>query len=194
MSTSDSGRSGSGSVPPNKVQRRPVLDTTDRAILRVLRADARIANNALAEAVGIAPSTCLARVRALRESGVIRGFHTDIDPAALGHQLQAMIAVRVQGTARSEMGTFARQIAARPEVLDVYFVAGADDFLLHVAARDTETLRAFVVDQLSARPEVAYTETSLIFEHLRAGGDQRTGALPRARTVSRMPSNETPTP
>jgi DNA-binding Lrp family transcriptional regulator len=193
MTSTDSGSGPSGFVAPNKV-RRPVLDATDRAILRVLRADARIANNALADAVGIAPSTCLARVRALRESGVIRGFHTDIDPAALGHQLQAMIAVRVQGTARAEMGTFARQIAARPEVLDVYFVAGADDFLLHVAARDTEMLRAFVVDQLSARPEVAYTETSLIFEHLRAGGDQRTGAQPRARVVSRMPGSETPKP
>lgn len=193
MASTNSDQRRSAAASPNNV-RRPVLDTTDRAILRVLRADARIANNALADAVGIAPSTCLARVRTLRESGVIRGFHTDIDPAALGHQLQAMIAVRVQGTARAEMGTFAREIAARPEVLDVYFVAGADDFLLHVAARDTETLRAFVVDQLSARPEVAYTETSLIFEHLRAGGDQRTGALPRPRVGSRIPSSDTPSP
>ena len=52
----------------------------------------------------------------------------------------------------------------------MYFVAGADDFLIHVAVRDTATLRAFVVDQLSARPEVALTETSLIFEHLPAAG------------------------
>jgi len=125
-------------------------------------------NNALAEAVGIAPSTCLGRVRALRASGVIRGFHADVDPAALGLHLQAMIAVRVQGTARGEMLAFARRVARRPEVLDLYFVAGADDFLIHVAARDTEMLRAFVVDQLSARPEVANTETSLIFEHLPA--------------------------
>jgi len=144
------------------------LDATDRAILRLLREDARMPNNALAEAVGIAPSTCLGRVRALRASGVIRGFHADVDPAALGLHLQAMIAVRVQGTARGEMLAFARRVARRPEVLDLYFVAGADDFLIHVAARDTEMLRAFVVDQLSARPEVANTETSLIFEHLPA--------------------------
>ncbi|HWS58307.1 MAG TPA: Lrp/AsnC family transcriptional regulator [Actinotalea sp.] len=144
------------------------LDATDRAILRLLREDARMPNNALAEAVGVAPSTCLGRVRALREAGVIRGFHADVDPAALGLHLQAMIAVRVQGTARGEMVAFARRIARRPEVMDVYFVAGADDFLIHVAAKDTETLRTFVVDQLSARPEVAYTETSLIFEHLNA--------------------------
>lgn len=150
--------------------RRPVLDATDRAILRRLRDDARIPNNALAEAVGIAPSTCLARVRTLREQGVIRGFHADIDPAALGLTLQAMIAVRVQSGARGEMLAFAQRIARRPEVLDLYFVAGADDFLIHVATRDTDGLRTFVVDQLSARPEVSSTETSLIFEHLPAAG------------------------
>ena len=125
-------------------------------------------NNALADAVGIAPSTCLGRVRALRASGVIRGFHADIDPTALGLHLQARIAVRVQATARGDLLAFARRLARRPEVLDLYFVAGADDFLLHVATRDTEMLRTFVVDELSARPEVAYTETSLIFEHLPA--------------------------
>jgi DNA-binding Lrp family transcriptional regulator len=70
---------------------------------------------------------------------------------------------------RQSLAPFARSIADRPEVLDVYFLAGADDFLLHVAVRDTAELRAFVVDQLSDRPEVASTETSLVFDHLRGG-------------------------
>ncbi len=151
--------------PPKKFRH---LDATDRAILRILRDNARIANNALAAAVGIAPSTCLARVTALRESAVIRGFHTDIDPAAFGLRLRAMIAVRVRGSARSEMTALARYITERPEVVDLYFLAGADDFLVHVVTRDTETLRAFVVDHLSARPEISHTETSLVFEHLPA--------------------------
>lgn len=147
-----------------------MLDETDRRILRLLEQDARVPNNALAAAVGIAPSTCLGRVRALRAAGVIRGFHAEIDPAALGRGLQAMIAVRMQAGARSRLTAFAQRIAGRPEVMDVYFVAGADDFLIHVAVRDTTTLRAFVVDQLSARPDVALTETSLIFEHIPAAG------------------------
>ncbi|QTE30764.1 Lrp/AsnC family transcriptional regulator [Pengzhenrongella sicca] len=148
---------------------RPVLDETDRRILRLLERDARTPNNALAAAVGIAPSTCLARVRLLRETGVIRGFHADVDPAALGRGLQAMIAVRMQSGVRATLAAFAQEIAARPEVQDVYFLAGANDFLLHVAVRDTATLRAFVLEQLGSRPELALTETSLIFEHLPAG-------------------------
>lgn len=133
----------------------------------MLVADARTPNNALAALVGIAPSTCLGRLRALRTRGAIRGFHADIDPAALGRPLQAMISVRLQAGARSRMVAFTRRIRALVEVQDIYFLAGADDFLLHVAATDAAGLRDFVVDQLSAHPEVALTETNLIFEHLR---------------------------
>ena len=147
---------------------RPALDDVDRRILAVLARDARTPNNALADAAGIAPSTCLARVRALRESGVIRGYHADIDPAALGRPLQAMIAVRVQAHARGTIGDFVATVAELPEVINVYFLGGADDFLLHIAATGTEDLRHFVVVNLSGNPDVALTETNLIFEHVQA--------------------------
>jgi DNA-binding Lrp family transcriptional regulator len=145
-----------------------VLDETDRAIIAALVADARIPNNALAESVGIAPSTCLGRVKALLQRGVIRGYHADIDPVAIGRPIQAMISVRLQSSARSHITEFARAVAELPEVLNVFFLAGADDFLIHVAARDTVDLRDFVVVNLSGNPDIALTETNLIFEHIRA--------------------------
>ena len=101
------------------------LDDTDRALLRALVEDARVSNKELAAKVGIAQSTCLARVRALRETGVIRGYHADVDPEALGHDLQAMIAIRLQPHARGAMAQFTANLSRRPEVLEVYFVAGA---------------------------------------------------------------------
>jgi DNA-binding Lrp family transcriptional regulator len=153
--------------------RRSALDDLDRQILHLLQQDARIPNNTLAAAVGIAPSTCLARVRALRAAGIIRGFHAEVDLAAMGRGLQAMVAVRMQAGARHQLAAFARRLAARPEVMDLYFLAGADDFLVHVAVEDSDALRIFVLDQLSARPEVALTETSLIFEHLRSNAARR---------------------
>jgi DNA-binding Lrp family transcriptional regulator len=143
------------------------LDDVDRRILTILHADARIANSALADAVGIAPSTCHVRVRRLQEIGVIRGFHADIDPAAIGLTLQAMVSVSLRSGARGKIRAFVEQIRRRPQVIDVYFLAGADDFLIHVAARDTDDLRSFVVDNLNADADVAGTQTSLIFEHLR---------------------------
>jgi DNA-binding Lrp family transcriptional regulator len=151
---------------PNIVRRE--LDDVDRRLLLALSADARIANNALADRVGIAPSTCLGRVRALRESGVIRGYHADVDPAALGRPIQAMIAVRLQSTARGHIPDFMAKIARLPEVLNVFFLGGADDFYVHIAATGTDNLRDFVVINLSGDPDVALTETNLIFEHARA--------------------------
>ncbi|MBU9764620.1 Lrp/AsnC family transcriptional regulator [Mycobacterium sp. TNTM28] len=146
---------------------RSELDEVDRRILLALHADARMSNSALAEAVGIAASTCHGRVRRLQQIGVIRGFYTDIDPAALGLSLQAMISVSLQSNARGKIRSFIAQIRKRPQVMDVYFLAGGDDFILHVAARDTDDLRAFVVENLNADADVAGTQTSLIFEHLR---------------------------
>jgi DNA-binding Lrp family transcriptional regulator len=143
------------------------LDDIDRHIVRELARDARMANNALAERVGIAPSTCLGRVRSLRERGVIRGYHADVDQAAIGRPMQAMIAVRLQSHARSRIRGFVARVAGLPEVLNVFFLAGKDDFLLHVAAASTSALREFV-ETLSSNTDVSYTETSLIFEHIRA--------------------------
>jgi DNA-binding Lrp family transcriptional regulator len=143
------------------------LDDIDRRLVSELARDARLPNNALAERVGIAPSTCLGRVRLLRERGVIRGYHADVDQAALGRPLQAMIAVRLQANARGRIRGFVAEVAGLPEVLNVFFLAGKDDFLLHVAAVSTATLRDFV-ETLSANGDVSYTETSLIFEHIRA--------------------------
>ncbi|WP_375485286.1 Lrp/AsnC family transcriptional regulator [uncultured Jatrophihabitans sp.] len=145
------------------------LDDVDRRLLRALAADARMPNNALAEQAGVAPSTCLGRVRALRESGVIRGYHADIDPGALGRPIQAMISVRLQSHARGHIPDFMARIAELPEVLNVFFLGGADDFYVHIAASGTENLRDFVVVNLSGNPDVALTETNLIFEHVRAG-------------------------
>ncbi len=163
-------RPGARTTPPAPVPAE--LDAVDRHILRALAADARIPNNALAALVGVAPSTCLSRMRALRASGAIRGFHADIDPAALGRPLHAMIAVRLQAGARGRIRSFTERIRRLPEVVDLYFLAGADDFVLHIAAADAGALRDFVVDQLSAHSEVALTETNLIFEHLRGTGPQ----------------------
>lgn len=167
---------------------KPVLDDTDRAILAVLAADARTPNNAVAEAVGIAPSTCLARIRTLRERGVIRGFHADIDPTALGRGLQAMIAVRLRAHTRERVKEFIRDVPGLPDVVGVWHVAGADDYLLHIAVADSDALRDFVLEHLTTHPAVGHTETSLIFGHLRgAVGATSPAAGPATGQVTGTP-------
>lgn len=144
----------------------PPLDEVDRALVRALLRDARTTNQALAEQVGIAPSTCLSRIRALRERGVIRGYHADVDPAAFGQTLQAMISVRIHDDARHRMDEFVAAVRRVPAVHNVYFVGGRHDYLLHVATSGTGSLRDLVA-ALNAQEIIAGTETSLIFEHIR---------------------------
>jgi DNA-binding Lrp family transcriptional regulator len=97
---------------------------------------------------------------------VIRGYHADIDPASTGHPLQAMISVRLQSDARGRLAEFEHRVGLLPEVRDVYFLAGVDDYLLHVATADTAALRDLVM-ALNNESEVAGTQTSLIFDHIR---------------------------
>ncbi|WP_405005621.1 Lrp/AsnC family transcriptional regulator [Kitasatospora purpeofusca] len=145
---------------------RAPVDDIDRAILRLLAENARTPNNALAEAVGIAPSTCLARVRTLRERGIIRAFRTEIDPAAIGLPLQAMISVRLRAHTREQNESFRGAAPDLPGVLAVFHMAGSDDYLLHVGVAGPEELRDFVVDHLTTHPAVAQTRTNLIFEQI----------------------------
>lgn len=143
------------------------LDRIDFALVEALEEEARLSNKELAARVDLAQSSCLERVRRLRESGVLRGAHADVDPHALGIGLQAMIAVRLQQHSRDLVESFRQHALSLEEVVSVYHVAGNDDFLVHVAARDPEHLRNLALDAFTTRPEVAQIHTSLIYEFAR---------------------------
>ena len=144
------------------------LDRIDFELLRLLRKNARLPNKTLAERVGIAPSTALERIRRLRESGAIEGFHAEIAPRALGIGIQALVAVRLTRHSRPLLASFHAHLLALPEVLAFYHVAGADDFLVHVGVRDSDHLRDFAIGAFTEREEVAHIETHLIFEFRRS--------------------------
>ena len=146
------------------------VDAVDRAMLELLAQDARITNQRLAESVGIAPSTALARLRSLRRRGVIRGFHAEVDLGALGRPLQALVAVRLAVHAREQIDAFTAAVGQLPGVLMVFHLTGVTDYLIWVAAADAQDLREFVVDLLATHPSVAHAETSLFYEH---GEDRR---------------------
>lgn len=143
------------------------LDDVDRALLNLLEEDGRATNAQLARAAGIAESTCLARMRTLRERGVIRGVHADVDPVAVGRPVEAMVAVRFSGHERSHIEVFTEQVPQLPGVLSLFHVSGATDFYVHVACPNAHDLRDFVLDHLTSRPGVAHAETSLIFDSRR---------------------------
>lgn len=149
-------------VRPNHIR----LDDVDTAIIRELTHNARIPNNLLAEKVGIAPSTALTRMRALRESGVIKGFHADIDLELLGLEISAMISVLVHSHARNRMTEIAEKLSKVDAVQRVFLISGDRDLLVHISCESPARLRDFVTSHLND-PSIANTQTNLIFTELK---------------------------
>jgi len=141
------------------------VDRTDTAILEALQKNARVSYKELGAITGLAPSTCLERVRQLRQRGVIRGFRADVDLERVGRGLQALIAIRFLRHSRDLAAPFVDYVLGLPETLALFNVSGPADYLLHVAVPDARHLRAFVLDRLGERDEIAHLQTSLIFEH-----------------------------
>ncbi|KAA9153255.1 Lrp/AsnC family transcriptional regulator [Amycolatopsis acidicola] len=143
------------------------MDELDSAIIRHLQEDARQSNRDIARKLGIAPSTCLERTRLLRQRGVIRGYHAEIDLRSLNRGVQAIVAVQVRPLSRTVVQRFERLVSELPEVLSVYTMAGSDDFLVHVTAQDIDHLHAFLLDRFTSRREIVGFRTSIIYQHLR---------------------------
>jgi DNA-binding Lrp family transcriptional regulator len=143
------------------------LDAKDVRIVRLLRKNARMSNKELAAEAGLAQSSCLERVRRLRMARVLTGYHADVDPDPLGIGLQAMVAVRLARHARADVEAFERHLETVTEVVTIFHVAGANDYLVHVAVRDSAHLRELALSAFTERPEVDHIETQLIFAHRR---------------------------
>jgi DNA-binding Lrp family transcriptional regulator len=141
------------------------FDVLDTKILAALQVDARRTNRDVAAAVGVAPTTALDRTRALRDRGVITGARLEVDLAAIGRPVQALVAVRVRPPTRAHIERFRSWAAALPETVGVFVTSGTEDFLLHLAV---PVRYAFVVDRLTSRPEVSDVRTSVVYEHLRS--------------------------
>ncbi|MEV8251670.1 Lrp/AsnC family transcriptional regulator [Microbacterium sp. NPDC076768] len=157
----------SGASVPNTV-RTPALDDVDAKIVRLLTEDGRMTNAELAGRLGVAPSTAHARLRALVDRGVITGFHASVDERMLGAGLQAIIGVTLRPSGRREsIVEFAERVRVLPPVIQVFFLGGDDDFLLHIAVADSSEMREFVLEHLSAQSSVASTRTSIVFDYHR---------------------------
>ncbi len=134
-------------------------------------------NKELAEQVNLAPSSCLERVRYLRARNYIRQAHIEVDLAAIGIGLQAMVAIRLAQHSRVGLEAFQKYVLSFNEVLQVYHLSGANDFMVHIGVKDAQTLRDFVLDSFAERPEVAHIETAVIYEEVKNWqlGDRQLG-------------------
>lgn len=137
------------------------LDRIDRLILRNLQQDGRMTNVELARRASISAPPCLRRVRALEESGVITGYHADVDPTTLGFGVMIFAQVGLSSQAEHDLKAFESLVATWPEVRECYMLAGETDFLLKIVAEDWETYNQFLTTHLTTAPKVAHVKSAL---------------------------------
>ncbi len=137
------------------------LDKIDRRILRELQDDGRMTNVELAQRVGLSAPPCLRRVRALEAAGVIRGYHAEVSPAALGFNITVFAQVGLSSQADSDLRAFIDLVAGWPQVRECHMMAGETDFLLKVVAEDWEAYESFLTNQLTTAPNVSHVKSAL---------------------------------
>ncbi|MCG8562150.1 MAG: Lrp/AsnC family transcriptional regulator [Hyphomicrobiales bacterium] len=137
------------------------LDQTDWKILRELQADGRITNVALAERVGISAPPCLRRVRALEAAGIIGGYCALIDEKRVGFDVTAFAMVGLHSQAEADLVAFEERVRSWPIVRECYMLSGEIDFILKCVTPDLAAFQDFIINELTAAPNVDSVKTSL---------------------------------
>jgi DNA-binding Lrp family transcriptional regulator len=151
----------------------PKLDSIDRAILTELQCEGRLSNLELAQRIHLSPSACLRRVKALEDSGVISQYVALVNPRAVGRHGVSFTIINLESMNTPQLEAFERAVRDQPEVLDCYYVAGSNDYLIRFTYRDAEDLERFHSDVLMRLPGVARSNSMLVLRTVK-----RTTALP----------------
>ncbi len=143
------------------------LDRYDRQILGILQQEGRINNQDLADRIGLSPSPCLRRVRALEESGLIQGYHALLDARKLGLSLMALVRVSMDQHTPERFANFEATLAVLPEVLECLLITGQDsDYQLKVAVRDMDHYQALLLDRIACIQGVTGVHSSFVLRRI----------------------------
>lgn len=143
------------------------IDRYDRRILEELQKDGRVSNQELAERIGLSPSPCLRRVRALEESGLISGYRAMLDATKLGLSLMALIHISMDRHTPERFANFEEKVSALPEVLECLLVTGQDaDYQLKVVVRDMDAFQSLLLEKITRIEGVSGVHSSFVLRRV----------------------------
>ena len=149
------------------------LDAIDRAILNQLQHEGRLSNQDLAQRIHLSPSACLRRVKALEDAGVIDQYVALVNPAAVGRHGTSFTIINLESMNTAQLEAFEQAARDEPQILDCFYVAGSNDYLIRFAYRDAQDLERFHTDVLMRLPNVARSNSMLVLRTVK-----KTTALP----------------
>ena len=142
------------------------MDRIDRSILTKLQDNARISNVNLANLVGLSPSACLRRVSLLEKKGVIDGYHANLNAAKMGHDVLVLMNITLHGQSSEMMAEFEQAVAKIPQILACFLIAGENDYILRVTARDVNDFGRIHSTYLSSLPHVLRMESNFVMREV----------------------------
>ncbi len=142
---------------------RAKLDRIDRRILSDLQSNGRMTNVDLAERAGISAPPCLRRVRTLERAGIIKGYHAELSPEALGYSVSVFALVGLNSQAEADLKSFEELIAKWDEVRECHMLAGEADFLLKIVAETWDEYQKFLTTRLTSAPNVSHVKSMMVF-------------------------------
>ncbi len=149
------------------------LDSIDRLILAELQREGRVSNQDLAQRVHLSPSACLRRVKALEDNGVIAQYVALVNPRAVGKHGISFTIINLESMNTPQLEAFEQAVRDQPEVLDCFYVAGSNDYLIRFAYHDAEDLERFHAEVLMRLPNIARSNSLLVLRTVK-----KTTALP----------------
>lgn len=152
---------------PMNDKRLHKLDRTDRRILEVLQSNGALTNQQLAEMVGLSPSPCLRRVKALEDAGIILDRVTVLDQKKLGLSLTAIIMIGMDRHTPERFDAFEQQVAQFPEVQQCYLITGQDaDYMLRVVVPGMDEYHQFLLNRITRIPGVSGVHSSFVLRRV----------------------------
>jgi DNA-binding Lrp family transcriptional regulator len=145
------------------------LDRIDRAIVRHLQEDGRIANARLAQLVSLSESSCLRRVKALESAGLIEGYTALVDQQRAGFPVNVFVSLTLQRQDHPDLESFERAVREIPEVMECYLMTGEFDYLVRIAVRDMNDFERVHNHSLTRLPNVARVHSSIAIRRVKRG-------------------------
>ncbi|MDJ0890183.1 MAG: Lrp/AsnC family transcriptional regulator [Gammaproteobacteria bacterium] len=143
------------------------LDRYDRRILQVLQEKGRVSNQDLADSIGLSPSPCLRRVRALEESGLIVGYRALLDARKLGLTLLALVHISMDRHTPERFARFDAAVSELPEVLECLLITGQEaDYQLKVVVRDMEAYQSLLLEKITRIEGVTGVHSSFVLRRV----------------------------
>ncbi|MCR4898489.1 MAG: Lrp/AsnC family transcriptional regulator [Acholeplasmatales bacterium] len=150
-----------------------MLDEFDKKIIKYLQEDASISNIDLSKKIGLAPSSCLLRVKNLREQKIIKQYTAIVDEKILGYEITCFAKIKMQPLNRETSNNFINEARQIPEIIECYTITGDAAFLLKIVAKSFQYYRDFIFDKLLSINAVSNIETSIV-----VGTEKRTNLMP----------------